>query len=272
MTQPGHRSSLHRIVKMSHFASLLMLLLLGLSQAYRLDDIQDEEDLVDISVKILTANKGTDEILLEGDMLVPRTRNALKCFQQSCLWKKASNGLVSVPYVVSRDFPAGEKMKIETAMRSFDGITCIRFVPWTGESDYVSVENKKGCFSALGRVGGKQEVSINRDGCLYHGIIQHELNHALGFQHEQTRSDRDNHVRINWENIDPEEAYNFNRQDTNNLNTPYDYTSVMHYGKTSFSINGKDTITPIPDANVQIGQRSGMSQWDIKRINLLYDC
>ncbi|XP_037128163.1 high choriolytic enzyme 1-like [Syngnathus acus] len=259
---------------MSHFASLLMLLLLGLSQAYRLDDIQeqDEEDSVDISDKILTANNGTDEILLEGDLLVPRTRNALKCWQQSCLWKKASNGLVSVPYVVSRDFPAGEKRKIETAVRSFDGTTCIRFVPWTGESDYVSVENKKGCFSALGRVGGKQEVSINRGGCLFHGIIQHELNHALGFQHEQTRSDRDGYVKINWENIDPAQAFNFNRQDTNNLNTPYDYTSVMHYGKTSFSINGKDTITPIPNANVQIGQRSGMSRWDIKRINLLYDC
>ncbi|KAI4896033.1 hypothetical protein NFI96_006154 [Prochilodus magdalenae] len=66
--------------------------------------------------------------------------------------------------------------------------------------------------------------------------------------------------------------YNFNRENTNNLNTPYDYSSVMHYGKTAFSINGLDTITPIPDASVQIGQRVDLSAIDILRINTLYKC
>ncbi|XP_049592554.1 high choriolytic enzyme 2-like [Syngnathus scovelli] len=259
---------------MCRFASLLMLLLLRLSQAYQDDNMQeqDEEVPIDISDKILTANNATDEILLEGDMLIPRTRNAIKCWYWNCRWSKYSDGYVSIPYVVSRDFPEREKQKIEMAMRAFHGTTCIRFVPRTDEFDYISVESRGGCFSSLGRQGGKQVVSINRFGCLYHGIILHELIHALGFQHEQTRSDRDGYVRIIWENIDPETTYNFIRQDTNNLNTPYDYTSVMHYGKTAFSINGRDTIIPIPDANVQIGQRSEMSQWDIKRINLLYDC
>ncbi|XP_035508673.1 high choriolytic enzyme 1-like [Morone saxatilis] len=130
-----------------------------------------------------------------------------------------------------------------------------------------------GCFSALGKTGGGQVLSLNRQGCLYHGIIQHEINHALGFQHEHIRSDRDNYVRINWENIDPQMAYNFYKQATNNLNTPYDYSSIMHYGKTAFSIQlGRDSITPIPNANVQIGQSQGMSYWDIMRINLLYGC
>lgn len=45
---------------------------------------------------------------------------------------------------------------------------------------------------------------------------QHEINHALGFQHERTRSD---HVRIKWENINTPMAYNFYRENTNNLNT-----------------------------------------------------
>ncbi|XP_054615388.1 high choriolytic enzyme 1-like [Dunckerocampus dactyliophorus] len=262
---------------MSLFASLLMLLLLGLSQAQQHKENGEEvaegdQDTVDITTAILTTNNGTDEILLEGDMLVPKTRNALKCWSQSCLWKKASNGLVKVPYAISAQFSSSERQKIEKAMRSFHGSTCIRFVPRHYEYDYISVESKGGCFSDLGRQGGGQVLSINRQGCLYHAVIQHEINHALGFQHEQTRSDRDSYVRINWENIDPQMAFNFYKQDTNNLNTPYDYSSVMHYEKTAFSINGKDTITPIPKSNVRIGQRHGMSNWDIMRINLLYGC
>ncbi|XP_037333516.2 high choriolytic enzyme 1-like isoform X1 [Pungitius pungitius] len=257
----------------------LLLLLLGLSEAYpfvdegnEANDQMGEDDRVDISTRILNSNNGINEMLLEGDLLVPTTRNAMKCFSQQCLWKKGSNGLVTIPFVISSEFTGAERQNIDTALKSFHTRTCIRFVPRSNENDHISIENGAGCFSSLGRIGGKQVVSINRQGCVYYGIIQHEVNHALGFNHEQTRSDRDSYVRINWENIDPQMAYNFQKLDTNNLNTPYDYSSIMHYGKTAFSINGKDSITPIPNANYQIGQRIDMSSWDIKRINLLYGC
>uniref|UniRef100_A0A8P4G6P4 Metalloendopeptidase n=1 Tax=Dicentrarchus labrax TaxID=13489 RepID=A0A8P4G6P4_DICLA len=240
---------------------LLLLLLLGLSQAHPLTEegsvpeVQmDEDDTVDITTRILTSNNATNEILLEGDLLAPRTRNAMTCWSQSCLWKKASNGLVMIPFTMSSEFTSWERQKIDYAMKAFHSSTCLRFVPRQNEYDYISVENRAGCFSALGKTGGRQVLSLNRQGCLYHGIIQHEINHALGFQHEQTRSDRDYYVRINWENINPQMAYNFYKQATNNLNTPYDYSSIMHYGKTAFSI------------------QQGMSYWDIMRINLLYSC
>ena len=264
---------------MSPSVSLLLLLLLGLAQATPVTEEgsgaerqADEDDTMDVSTRILTTNNGTEEMLVEGDMLAPTNRNAIKCWYQSCLWAKASNGLVVIPYILSGAFQDWERQLIENAMQSFHRSTCIRFVPRKGEYDFISVENQGGCFSSLGKQGGGQVLSLNKQGCLYYGVVQHEFLHALGFQHEQTRSDRDYYVKINWENIDSYMAYNFYKQDTNNLDTPYDYSSVMHYGRTAFSINGWDSITPIPDPYVQIGQRDGMSYWDVVRVNSLYGC
>uniref|UniRef100_A0AAY4EBB3 Metalloendopeptidase n=1 Tax=Denticeps clupeoides TaxID=299321 RepID=A0AAY4EBB3_9TELE len=212
---------------------------------------------------------GSSEWLVEGDVVVPRTRNALICLTNNCFWTKSTNGLVPVPFVLT----SSDKQMIATAMNTFHTKTCIRFVPRTTQTDYLSIESKDGCYSSLGRQGGQQTVSLNTNGCIYNGVIQHELNHALGFYHEHTRSDRDQHVTINYANIVPGMAYNFDKQNTNNQNTPYDYSSVMHYAKDAFTIQyGLDTITPIPDSSVPIGQRMDMSSIDILRINKLYGC
>lgn len=258
---------------MKSSSSLLLLLLLGLSQAHpAVEDAgeEEEDDSLDITTRILTTNDNAEESLLEGDLLLPKTRNAIKCWSNQCLWKRGSNGYVTIPYTISSEFSSWEKQKIVKAMTDFHGKTCIRFVPHKDQRDYIKVVSKTGCFSSLGRQGGGQELSLKKGGCLYHGIIQHEFIHALGFQHEQTRGDRDNYVTIKWRNIKPGMAFNFHQQQTNNLNTPYDYSSIMHYGAKAFSINGQDTI--IPHGSAQIGQRRAMSHWDIERIKRLYGC
>jgi hypothetical protein len=55
------------------------------------------------------------------------------------------------------------------------------------------------------------------------------------------------------------------------LGAPYDYGSLMHYGRKSFSKNGKETITP-KDSSKEIGQRRGFSKIDIYKVNKLYGC
>lgn len=40
-----------------------------------------------------------------------------------------------------------------------------------------------------------------KNGCVYTGTVQHEILHALGFHHEQVRSDRDDFVTILTKNI-----------------------------------------------------------------------
>ncbi|XP_062417974.1 low choriolytic enzyme-like [Pungitius pungitius] len=128
------------------------------------------------------------------------------------------------------------------------------------------------CWSYVGRRGGKQVVSLARSGCLYHGTVQHELLHALGFNHELTRSDRDNHIRVMLQNVISGMEHNFNKIATLNQGTPYDYGSVMQYHKYAFSKNNQPTMVPIPNANVSLGNAKEMSRNDIARLNTLYSC
>ena len=56
------------------------------------------------------------------------------------------------------------------------------------------------CYSYVGRIGGRQALSIG-DSCEVEGIIIHELLHALGRWHEHNRPDRDQYVAIQTRNI-----------------------------------------------------------------------
>ena len=69
--------------------------------------------------------------------------------------------------------------------------------------------------------------------------------------------------------------HNFNKYDLREidyLNEVYDTDSIMHYGKTSFSKNGKPTILALGDPSKPLGQRNGFSPIDIAQLNALYDC
>uniref|UniRef100_A0A8D3C2G5 Metalloendopeptidase n=1 Tax=Scophthalmus maximus TaxID=52904 RepID=A0A8D3C2G5_SCOMX len=196
---------------------------------------------VTINSQILTANSPIENHLTEGDVFVSATRSANIC--TDCRWPKSS-GLVQVPYTLSDSFSSSDKVTIEKAIEEFHLSTCVRFVPRILQTSYVSIVKGEGCFSEVGRTGSPQTLSLGA-GCINNGIIQHELLHALGFWHEQNRSDRDIYVEIHSDNIED--------------------------GRQDFSKNGRETITPII-STAAIGQRVGMTENDILKVNKLYSC
>uniref|UniRef100_A0A4W5P1B3 Metalloendopeptidase n=1 Tax=Hucho hucho TaxID=62062 RepID=A0A4W5P1B3_9TELE len=218
--------------------------------------------------------KSLDEpLVMFGDIAVNTGfMNADPCTASGCKWKKYSDGNVYVPYVISNQYSPQERYVIESGLQTFAASTCVQFIPRTNQRDFVDIQSQSGCFSYIGRQDNGQVVSLNKNGCVYLSVVQHEMLHALGFNHEQSRSDRDSHVRILTQNIMPEMEDNFKRINTINLGTPYDYNSVMQYGRLAFSKNNQPTILPIPDNSAVIGMATQMSPIDILRINRLYNC
>uniref|UniRef100_A0AAQ6IK96 Metalloendopeptidase n=1 Tax=Anabas testudineus TaxID=64144 RepID=A0AAQ6IK96_ANATE len=199
---------------------------------------------------------------IQGDIAVPINRNADPCVQTGCKWPKSSDGKVYIPYVIANSYTSQQLRVITTAINSFSASTCIRFIPRTTQTDYINIQSLDGCYSYVGRQGNVQTVSLKSQGCIYFGTVQHELIHALGFNHEQCRSDRDQHIKILLQNVIPGMAYNFDKINTLNQGTPYDYNSVMHYGSSVWYF--------LQLNNAVFGTATQMSQNDIDRINLLY--
>lgn len=173
-----------------------------------------------------------------------------------------------------------QALLINSALFSLEQYSCIRFIKRTDEVDYINfVSTLNGCYSYVGRVGGKQIISImisNGAGgtCLTKGTIMHETLHALGFYHMQSSQDRNSYVKINFKNIEDGKSNNFNANPTNRYDTLYDFSSIMHYGAYYFTRNGLPTIEPI-DKSVPLslmGQRQMLTTGDILRLSRSYSC
>lgn len=170
---------------------------------------------------------------------------------------------------------------IHMAAAYLESQTCLKFPNRTTERDYVFITGDSvGCAAVVGRRGGAQRLRLQphsiETGCFRFFTIVHEFMHALGFHHMQNTFDRDNYIRINWENVRPESVDSFSLRpdsEVSHFNVPYDIGSVMHYSQTAFSSNGRETMTPLFNPKGEtMGQRIRLTPGDIRRINRMYNC
>ncbi|KAK3706764.1 hypothetical protein QZH41_004503 [Actinostola sp. cb2023] len=171
------------------------------------------------------------------------------------------------------------KENVKSAIEEWKKKTCVKLRPKTdSDTDYIEFVYDGGCSSYVGKIGGKQTISVGSDDgsiTCKHGNVVHELAHSLGFFHEHSRPDRDEHIKVVYDNVMDGYERNFRKESFKTIDSKgvdYDYDSVMHYGAFFFTSNeGEKTIVTTTDG-AAIGQRVGLSDLDIKQARLLYNC
>ena len=220
--------------------------------------------------------------VFEGDILlgpaatvpfrfgVPRTqpgnvKGAVTLIDRSHLWPKSE-----IPFVIDSSVSATQVGFINSAIAQINQ-TELKVRPRTAsDNDFVTFHDSgsgSGCSSFLGRIGGSQQIEVADCG---QGSVMHEVLHAGGFYHEQSRGDRDEFITIVFDEIAPDFRDEFEKRDGRGQDIgAYDYGSIMHYSARAFSRSGRPTIIPkVPGA--QIGQREGLSAGDKAAIAQLY--
>lgn len=122
---------------------------------------------------------------------------------------------------------------------------------------------------------GRHSLNLAPFGCDTVSVAVHELGHVLGMAHEQKRRDRDQSIKMNWENIKPDWKDQFEVGDAY-VGGKYDYKSIMHYPMfaRSVAIDGsKPLMTPVncgSDCPTELGQKTGLSKLDHEQMVAMY--
>jgi hypothetical protein len=217
----------------------------------------------------------------EGDIRLGQTKDVLQGAGGSQLIPKGM-GLIGqeyrwpngqVPYQFDSGFE-GQAI-IFAALKHWEEKTSLRFIPRTGGNanrypNYLLFCDDGSCSSLVGMRGGKQPLSVTTWAQVGNAI--HEVGHAIGLWHEQSRIDRDSFVEILFDNIKPDMRDQFAQRLLDGVDLgEYDFESVMHYPQWAFSMNGQDTIRPKPPhESKRLGQREGLSAGDIAAVKALY--
>ncbi|XP_068628467.1 zinc metalloproteinase nas-4-like [Battus philenor] len=184
---------------------------------------------------------------------------------------------------VEGEFDAAQREAIMNGIRDIEANSCVKFrerLP--GEFNYVRLTGTtNGCYASVGYWfdRGPHTLNLGRNspgvGCFVHGTIVHEILHVIGFFHMHSTHNRDDYVRIEWDNMWFGVEHNFDSYGphiTDNMGLPYEYTSIMHYGPYAFSMNGRPTIVALRSFEGEMGQQERVTDYDWLRLRRHYNC
>jgi len=224
---------------------------------------------------IAVLQKG-DKYILGGDIILSPQQVAVLKGEGQANGRAAVNSITriwpnrTVYYTINPSMP--NQSRITDAIAHWQSVTNLVFVPWSGQANYILFTQGSGCSSNVGMTGGQQTIYL-ADGCSTGNAI-HEIGHAVGFYHEQTRNDRDNSVIINWSNIASGYENNFKKYSDLGLGGldlgVMDFGSIMLYDSYAFSSNGLPTIVK-KDGSTFTSQRTALSAGDIETYDYLYN-
>jgi len=142
-----------------------------------------------------------------------------------------------VAYEISADFTSGQRQMIVDAFQAWDDATDHHFVEDPNRGFRIRIKPEADAAACYSKGLGRQILPEPRDirlgaNCFASRTLIHEIGHALGLAHEQTRSDRPVYVQYLEGNVQSGRKDQFKGKGFSF--GPYDYRSVMHYRTTSF--------------------------------------
>ena len=181
-----------------------------------------------------------------------------------------------VYYQIQSGFSKVKRDQINAALNHWRNKTPLRFVKATSGARMLFKPSSSSCSADLGyRPDKVSEVHV-ASWCKRGNLI-HEIGHVVGLLHEHVRCNRDDYVKILWDNVESGRDDNFKKKKCFSASgeifgvnyTYYDYGSIMHYGAYAFSRNGKRTIKKLKSGPA-IGQRDKLSVKDIRGVKRRY--
>ncbi|XP_037940555.1 zinc metalloproteinase nas-13-like [Teleopsis dalmanni] len=222
-----------------------------------------------------------NEIDVNDQSAEAKTRNAMS--SPFTRWPNRT-----IVYKISQNYTNEERQTVRKALDFFNKNTCLNLREYSPSRDgsrrYLHfTRSDQYCGTRVGynplTPFGPHDLTLTPKCLQMSGIIQHETMHAIGLFHEQSRTDRDEYVEINYDNIPRKFWPQFMKSSnaiTSTYNISYDYNSMMHYSQFAFAIDPNVPTILARDGEKLINRTMGQiiepSVADLTKIRIMYNC